>query len=104
MSSLTQLVELLDYDDLDDSDIDDATKRRMRIHNNKIPANKFRATVRVSKSGSKSALSNSGSKEKQSPSDADASGDWTNYFDQDSPNSFPSTPTSRAKYMAYSEV
>jgi hypothetical protein len=76
----------------------------MRIHNNKIPANKFRATVRVSKSGSKSVVSYSGSKAKCSRFEADESEDWTNYFDQDTPNSFPSTPTSRAKYMAYSEV
>ena len=106
--SITELTELLAYEEVDEPSMEMTGTSRQRAHrvmHHVIPTNPFRATVRRSKVNS--------SPDKETPNNDNVStisNRWDNdmdsipeevsyYIEKDSPTSFPTTPFSRARIM-----
>jgi hypothetical protein len=100
--SLTDLSELLNYEELEDENPPEvAAQRRMRrVMHHYVPSNPFRATIRVR--GTPTTAMMSPTSLSFLSGDRSTSGldsVLTEYMEADSPASFPSTPFSRARVM-----
>ena len=93
--SLTELSELLAYEELEDDadNIAESSRKKRRSMHHQIPTNPFRATIRVHRQGSSSECGED---------NMAALDDLTAYYEADSPVSFPPTPFSRARVMGRS--
>lgn len=99
--SLTNLSELLEYEELEDVYHQDLSRRVMRkVMHHSIPSNPFKATVLVHSAGPTSAYEKEDHDLLMSKRREQA---IVSIFDKYSPASFPSTPFSRANIMSRTE-
>ena len=101
--SLTDISELLAYEELEDTQEKNLSNNVMRkVMHNYIPSNPFKATVKIHSAGSKTGVSVPISKEARAQM-SQGQAEAYSIFDKYSPASFPSTPFSRANVMHRTE-
>ena len=99
--SITELAELLSYEELDDAEGAELAERRMkRVMHNYVPSKPFKATIRVRTVQPHTTPTSLVSPYRPSPNLSNSNSVATEFVDTaDSPLSFPCTPFSRSRVL-----